>query len=139
MSNPAKRSFVSEHGKELNLYPDQMGFVGGARGNILLSDQTGISLTTEKKIQIIGKSVFFEAPKVSAAAPASELLLCKGDAITGQPIGSLIMSNQFDLKIVNQSIAMGSNEQTFAAYDDAFKEVEQELLSSNRRGESKKC
>lgn len=34
MSDPANRSFVTEHGKEMNLYPKKMSFLGGSLGLI---------------------------------------------------------------------------------------------------------
>ena len=68
MSDPSRRSFVSEHGKELNLYREEMSLVG-AQGLVGLSDENGIVIQSRKPVVIVGQSVTFEAPVVDIQAP----------------------------------------------------------------------
>ena len=50
MAVPSKRAFVTEHGKEMNLNPNEMSLMGGAEGKIVLSDDTGMIISTQKPL-----------------------------------------------------------------------------------------
>ena len=123
MSDPSKRSFVTEHGKEMNLYPREMSFLGGANGTVKLEDETGITVSTDKKIQIVAQqTVQVNGQTVAVSAPAGELVLAKGDALSGSVESSVIQSNQYDLLAALHTHMEGWNQQTFEAYDDAPQE-----------------
>ena len=47
MSDPAKRSFVTEHGKEMNLYPGEMSLLGGGEGLVRLFDDSFINISSK--------------------------------------------------------------------------------------------
>lgn len=87
---------MTEHGKEMTLYPDSMS-LSGAGGKISLMDDIGLDITSERGITIIGRSVEFNAPKVSIIAESSELMLAKGDPLQGIVDASFVVSSQYDL------------------------------------------
>ncbi|WP_346012689.1 hypothetical protein, partial [Intestinimonas butyriciproducens] len=123
MSDPSRRSFVTEHGKEMNLYPQEMSFLGGANGTVKLEDETGITISTDKRIQIVAQqAVQVNGETVAISAPAGELVLAKGDALSGSVESSVIQSNQYDLLAALHTHMEGWNQQTFEAYDDAPQE-----------------
>ena len=123
MSDPSKRSFVTEHGKEMNLYPQEMSLLGGANGTVKLEDEAGITVSTDKKIRIIAKqSVLVNGKTLAVAAPAGELVLAKGNALSGSIESSVIQSSQYDLLAALHTHMEGWNQQTFEAYDDAPQE-----------------
>ena len=124
MSDPSKRSFVTEHGKEMNLYPQEMSFLGGANGTVKLEDETGITISTDKRIQIVAQqTVQVNGQKVEIYAPNGELTLEKGNALTGKIETSIIQSGQYDLLAVTKTHMSGRNHKTFEAHDDALKET----------------
>ena len=123
MSDPSRRSFVTEHGKEMNLYPQEMSFLGGANGTVKLEDETGITISTDKNIRIVAQqAVQVNGETVAVFAPAGELVLAKGDALSGSAESSVIQSNQYDLLAESHTHMEGWNQQTFEAYDDAPQE-----------------
>ena len=123
MSDPSRRSFVTEHGKEMNLYPREMSLLGGANGTVKLEDETGITVSTDKKIRIIAnQSVLVNGKTLAVSAPAGELVLAKGDALSGSIESSVIQSSQYDLLAALHTHMEGWNQQTFEAYDDAPQE-----------------
>ena len=120
MSDPSKRSFVTEHGKEMNLYPEELSFIGGANGRVKLEDEAGITISTDKRIQIVAKwPVQINGKRVSALASAGELALVKGSALSGETEATILQSHQFDLLALKQTKAEGWNHQKFAAFSDA--------------------
>ena len=123
MSDPSRRSFVTEHGKEMNLYPQEMSLLGGANGTVKLEDETGITVSTDKKIRIIAKqSVLVNGKTLAVSAPAGELVLAKGNALSGSIESSVIQSSQYDLLAAHHTHMEGWNQQTFEAYDDSPQE-----------------
>ena len=123
MSDPSKRSFVTEHGKEMNLYPQEMSFLGGANGTVKLEDETGITISTDKRIQIVAQqAVMVNGQAVAVSAPAGELVLAKGDALSGSIESSVTQSGQYDLIAAINTCMEGWNQQTFEAYDDTPQE-----------------
>ena len=98
MSDPSRRSFVTEHGKEMNLYPQEMSFLGGASGTVKLEDETGITISTDKKIQIVAQqTVQVNGQTVAVSAPTGELVLAKGNTFSGKVESNMIQSNRYDL------------------------------------------
>ena len=115
MSDPSRRSFVSEHGKELNLYPEEMSLVG-AQGLVGLSDENGIVIQSRKPVVIVGQSVTFEAPVVDIQAPAGEVVMAQGQP--GGSQASLMMSSRYDLLAMAHTQAEGWNQVSYEPFDD---------------------
>ena len=123
MSDPSRRSFVTEHGKEMNLYPQEMSFLGGSNGTVKLEDETGITFSTDKKIRIVARqTVQVNGQTVAVSAPVGELVLAKGDALSGSVESSVTQSGQYDLIAATNTCMEGWNQQTFEAYSDAPQE-----------------
>ena len=123
MSDPSRRSFVTEHGKEMNLYPDVMSLLGGANGTVKLEDATGITLSTDKKITIVAQEkVSISAKSAIGAAPMGEIVMAKGNALSGEMESTQVQSNQYDLLSTGYTHMEGRNQQTFEACNDAPQE-----------------
>lgn len=126
MSDPAKRSFVTEHGKEMNFYPDEMSLVGSAMasiwGNILVSDDEGISINSPKPIYVTAKEdVVMESPVLDAHAVNGELVTAICDTTTGTVDASVTQSNAYDLSAAVTN-AEGRNCVEYNSYNDAPEE-----------------
>lgn len=126
MSDPSKRSFVTEHGKEMNLYPDEMSLIGGAMGNILgdilVSDDNGILFTTDKAIIIAAvKDVVLEAATAFAQATVGEVVTEICNIQTGDVKASVMQSGQYDLSALTTN-AVGSNCVEYTPYNDELQE-----------------
>lgn len=120
MSDPAKRSFVTEHGKEMNLYPEEMSLIGGSNGLCDLSDEDGITIGSEKPVVIIAsEEVKFEAAQVVTQALVGEIVAAKGDPVTGDVDSSLVVCNNYDAVVQNITGAEGWNHIAYGSYDDA--------------------
>ena len=123
MSDPSRRSFVTEHGKEMNLYPQEMSLLGGANGTVKLEDETGIAISTDKKITVVAQGkVFISAKTATGAAPIGEIVMAKRNVLADETESSLVQSNQYDLLSADYTHMEGRNQQTFDAYDDAPQE-----------------
>lgn len=126
MSDPAKRSFVTEHGKEMNLYPEEMSLVGSAMdniwGKILVSDDAGVSFNSPKPIYLTAKEdIVMESPALNAHAVNGELLTATYDPQIGDVNASVMQSNVFDLCSAETN-AKGRNCVGYESYDDAPEE-----------------
>ena len=123
MSDPSKRSFVTEHGKEMNLYPSEMSLIGGSNGLFDLSDEDGITVGSEKPVVIIAyKEVKFEAAQVVTQALVGEIVAAKGDPVTGDVDSSLVMCNNYDIVAQNVTKLEGWNCVPYGPYNDAPEE-----------------
>ena len=123
MSDPSKRSFVTEHGKEMNLYPQEMSLLGGANGMVKLEDETGISISTDKGIMVVALGPVSISGKVAVAtALMGEVVMAKGNILTGEMKTTQVQSNQYDLLAADFTRIEGWNQQTFEAYDDTPQE-----------------
>lgn len=119
MSDPAKRSFVTEHGKEMNLYPEEMSLLGGSEGTVHLSDENGITIGSKKPIFILGMSIRFEAPTFRITVPNSELLMAKYQYENQTPDSCYQMSNLFNILAMNHTHMEGWNRVAYPAFQDA--------------------
>lgn len=129
MSDPSMRSFVTEHGKEMNLYPQEMSFLGGSNGSIRLDDEEGIFVKTDKKITVVAQQdVSIKANTAVMSAPIGEISMAKGSILTGEVESTQVQSNQYDLLATEHTHMEGWDQQTFEAYDDAPKEAHDDLL-----------
>ncbi|RKI66641.1 hypothetical protein D7V91_12020 [bacterium 1xD42-67] len=122
MSDPAKRSFVTEHEKEMNLYPDEMSLIGGSMGNvlgnILVSDDNGILFATDKAIIIAAiKDVVLEAATAFAQANVGEVVTEICNIQTGDVKASVMQSGQYDLSALATN-AVGCNCVEYAPCND---------------------
>lgn len=72
MSDPSKRALTTEHGKQMFLNPDAMGFSTGESEHVIaLNDENGIAMGSKQKIRIWasgkltlkGKKVLIKTPK----------------------------------------------------------------------------
>lgn len=119
MSDPAKRSFVTEHGKEMNLYPGEMSLLGGSEGTVHLSDENGITISSQKPIFILGMSIRFEAPTFKITVPNSELLMAKYQFENKSPDSCYQMTNLFNILAMNHTHMEGWNRVAYPAFQDA--------------------
>ena len=118
MSDSSKRSFVTEHGKEMNLYPEELSFLGGSNGSIKIADEDGISFNTDKKIAIWAKeNVCLKAKTAVISAPTGEIVLARGDQSPSSTT-TLIQSNQFDLLSIKWTHMEGWDHTVFSPYND---------------------
>ena len=53
--SPEKKSFRSEHGKGMDLYPQSMGLAGGETGKITFEDETGTAIESKGGLDMRGK------------------------------------------------------------------------------------
>ena len=123
MSDPSKRSFVTEHGKEMNLYPSEMSLIGGSKGLFDLSDEDGITVSSEKPVVIIAcEEIKFEAAQVVTQALVGEIIAAKGYPVTGDVDSSLVVCNNYDAVAQNITGAEGWNCVAYGPYNDAPEE-----------------
>jgi len=123
MSTPSKRSFVTEHGKEMNLYPQEMSLVdadeGDILGAILMSDDDGISIVSKNTIAILAlQDVAFSAPIIEVSVVDGELELAKVVYSNSIVICSVTMSNRYDFLSKLFSHLEGWKLVSFVAYND---------------------
>ena len=137
MSNPAKRSFVTEHGKEMNLYPEEMSLLGGSEGLVRLFDDNYLSISSKRPLTIIAdQEVSFLAPTITVIVPEGEIEWAKvcyeiSDVDAGEiklakvcynisdVKSSVSISNRYDFLSEYYSLLEGWNCQPFPAYQDA--------------------
>ena len=53
--SPEKKSFRSEHGKGMDLYPQRMEFNGGEIGKITFEDETGTTIESNGRLVLMAK------------------------------------------------------------------------------------
>lgn len=128
MSTPSKRSFVTEHGKEMNLYPQEMSLVNTDErdilGAILMSDDDGISIVSKNTIAIMAlQDVVFSAPIIGASVINGELELAKVVYSDSIVICSITMSNRYDLLSKIFSHLQGRELESFGSCNDDLKIV----------------
>ena len=124
MADPSKRAFVTEHGKEMNLNPNEMSLMGGAEGKIVLSDNTGMIISTQKPLSMKGKRISFEAPSVDIRAVGNELILAKAKVDGGGAKTCVSMMHQFDLLSMQHTHLEGWKYQSFDTCKDTIEVVE---------------
>lgn len=125
MSDPSKRSFVTEHGKEMNLYPQEMSFLGGSNGSIRLDDEEGIFIKTDKKITVVAQeSVCLKAKVAGLSAPMGELAIAKGSIADGIVETSVVQSGQYDFLSANDTHMEGREPQEFGPVEGELQAVE---------------
>ena len=80
MSKPENRALTTEHGKQLFLNTDSMGFDTPSEGHtIRLEDETGLNLSSEKMIRIVaGESLLLKGKRVSLETGSEITMARKG-------------------------------------------------------------
>lgn len=80
MSNPENRALTTEHGKQLFLNTDSMGFDTPSEGHtIRLEDETGLNLSSEKMIRIVaGEGLLLKGKRVSLETGSEITMARKG-------------------------------------------------------------
>lgn len=74
MSDPSMRTLTSEHGKQVFLYPETMGFLVEEAGNrIELADSEAITLVSQKKVSIQSEQEIIMKAKTIRVEKPSEL------------------------------------------------------------------
>lgn len=125
MSDPSKRSFVTEHGKEMNLYPQELSFLGGSNGSIRLDDEEGIFVKTDKKITVVALGTISLSGKTTvAAAPIGEIMIAKGALNAGKIESNMLQSNWYDLLSNDEVHVEGRSFTTYHAFKDVPVECE---------------
>lgn len=125
MNDPSKRSFVTEHGKEMNLYPKEMSLIGGDKGKIQLSDKDGVNIISHKPIVICGRdSVRFEAPSVIVKASSKEIILVKkSDFLAKMPDSCFNICQEYHFVAKNYTYLEGAVcTEKFNPLDDDLKD-----------------
>ena len=128
MSNPAKRSFVTEHGKEMNLYPEEMSLVGSTMdsiwGKILVSDDEGVSINSPKPIYVIAKEdVMMESSTVHTQTVNGEIVTATCNPQAGSIKAGMVQSGLYDLNAAITNV-IGSNCVEYSDCNDGLQEAE---------------
>ena len=123
MSDPSRRSFVTEHGKEMNLYPEEISLINGQVGSISLLDESGVFAQSQKSVSIYAKKkIIFRAPSVYVATPVNgELKFVKCSLDAGMVSSSFILSNIHDVKTKRFTSLEGRIQKSYAKFADAPK------------------
>ncbi len=124
MADPNMRYFTTEHGKQLQLFPDSLGLSGGGSEQVPLqmnlSDNLELLFQSHKSFLIHAKErITFEAEKLIRVSAPLQLTLAQAGG--GQ--ATLNMNNQYDI-IGLASMLSGSVHTAFPNYDDEPKIVE---------------
>ena len=126
MSDPSKRSFVTEHGKEMNLYPDEMSLLGGSNGQVQMLDEEGIIIGSEKPVVIRANlGAHFKARNVGFVSPKQELVMAKMRMADRYVKSSYLQSSLYNAKTSLFSKVEGWVQTAFAKIDDAIQEAKQ--------------
>ena len=125
MTDPSKRTFTTEHGKKLDLYPNQIKLQSKTTGTkISLDDPDAINLNSHKNINIIAKEEILLKAKVINIDAKEELNLIKGDALSGTVESSITQSTEIDKKAKTQTKATGTDKAAYPQIEDAPPEEE---------------
>ena len=129
MSDPSRRSFVTEHGKEMNLYPKEMSFLGGNLGLIQVIDEEGVSFSSHMPIAILARQkVTFETSCWNAGTINGNLSLKRLNYSSANSESSFSMSGVFDNIANFFTGALGWVCTAFPAFDDAPTEAKFDVL-----------
>ena len=127
MSDPSKRSFVTEHGKEMNLYPQEMSLLGGANGIFRLVDNVGLYICTDKKFRLDAKSIWINGKSVRISATMGELVFTRADISKRTFAATYVQSSRYDMRSSKFTRMEGCRSKTYLAYDDAPEKSQNDL------------
>ena len=127
MSDPAKRSFVTEHKKEMNLFPDRMSLIGCSGGkilsNILVSDDEGIFFCSTRPIMFFAQyGVQFETKSFYGTAKSEEFALATMNSSFGVTKSIYVISGDHNTIAQLFTGAKGRNCKAFLPLADTLEE-----------------
>ena len=115
---PAEKHFQSEHGKGMELHPENMGLYSGQLGRLCLDDLTGASLTSGKNLILYAKGdIRLDSGKVIDMETLSGIFTEALAAATS----SMCVNGRFDYLSAG-TLLKGSTYLRYDPFDDAPKE-----------------
>ena len=116
-SEPSKKSFHTEYGRGMELYPEQMCLTGGGAGNLLLADEAGAGLTTAGSLVVYARgNIVLESGKVIDMETLSGIVAEALQAVTS----SFYINGRFDYLSAG-AVLQGRTYRTYLPFDDAPK------------------
>ena len=117
--SPEKKSFRSEHGKGMDLYPQSMGLAGGETGKITFEDETGTAIESNGGLILMAKEgIRLESMTGIAMQGVSDIM-----ALYGGGVSSLCINGSVDV-LGRTSGICARTYRNYAPYDDAPEEGE---------------
>ena len=112
--SPEKKSFRSEHGKGMDLYPQSMGLDGGETGKITFEDETGTTIESNGGLVLMAKEgIRLESMTGIAMQGMSDIM-----ALYSQGASSLCVNGSVDMLGRRTGLA-GTVYQGYAPFEDA--------------------
>ena len=117
--SPEKKSFRSEHGKGMDLYPQRMGLDGGETGKITFEDETGTTIESNGGLVLMAKEgIRLESMTGIAMQGMSDIM-----ALYAEGVSSLCVNGSVDM--LGRLAGISASKYTgYPPYDDAPKEGE---------------
>ena len=117
--SPEKKSFRSEHGKGMDLYPQRMGLDGGETGKITFEDETGTTIESNGGLVLMAKEgIRLESMTGIAMQGMSDIM-----ALHSEGASSLCVNGSVDM--LGRLAGISASKYTgYPPYDDAPKEGE---------------
>ena len=117
--SPEKKSFRSEHGKGMDLYPQRMGLDGGETGKITFEDETGTTIESNGGLVLMAKEgIRLESMTGIAMQRMSDIM-----ALYAEGASSLCVNGSVDM--LGRLAGISASKYTgYPPYDDAPKEGE---------------
>ena len=117
--SPEKKSFRSEHGKGMDLYPQSMGLDGGETGKITFEDETGTTIESNGGLVLMAKEgIRLESMTGIAMQGMSDIM-----ALYSEGASSLCVNGSVDM--LGRLAGISASKYTgYPPYDDAPKEGE---------------
>ena len=117
--SPEKKSFRSEHGKGMDLYPQRMGLDGGETGKITFEDETGTTIESNGGLVLMAKEgIRLESMAGIAMQGMSDIM-----ALYAEGASSLCVNGSVDM--LGRLAGISASKYTgYPPYDDAPKEGE---------------
>ena len=112
--SPEKKSFRSEHGKGMDLYPQSMGLDGGETGKITFEDETGTTIESNGGLVLMAKEgIRLESMTRIAMQGMSDIM-----ALYSEGASSFCVNGSVDMLGRRTSLA-GTVYQGYDPYEDA--------------------
>ena len=112
--SPEKKSFRSEHGKGMDLYPQSMGLDGGETGKITFEDETGTTIESNGGLVLMAKEgIRLESMTGIAMQGMSDIMTLYGGGVS-----SLCINGSVDV-LGRTSGICARTYRNYAPYDDA--------------------
>ena len=117
--SPEKKSFRSEHGKGMDLYPQRMGLDGGETGKLTFEDETGTTIESNGGLVLMAKEgIRLESMTGIAMQGMSDIM-----ALYAEGASSLCVNGSVDM--LGRLAGISASKYTgYPPYDDAPKEGE---------------